>query len=207
MHKNDFKDQTYHIISSIAKAMGNPHRLEILELLSNGKKSVEIIARETRMTLGNASQHLQRLKQYNLVNDQRRATTIYYSLADDSVLKLIKSLHQTAHSQLPQVTGIIADFRKQYGTDKYAVNRLPDDNYLLVDVRSKDEFMFGHHKGAINIPHFLITKSLNKLDKNKLIITYCRGELCTLADEVVKQLNDAGYNAVRLEEFVISRTA
>jgi len=206
MHKNEFKDQAYELISSVARAIGNPHRLEILELLANGRKSVENIARETRMTVGNASQHLQRLKQYNLLKSKRSATTIFYSLSDKSVLSLIRSLHQTAHSQINELAPVISQFRKPYGTNKAKVSLVPND-CILLDVRSEFEFNHHHKKGAINIPHYKLKDSMKLLSKSKVIVAYCRGELCTYADEVVKQLNKAGYNAVRLDEYVMMRSA
>lgn len=207
MDKNEFKSHGFELIASIAKAMGNAHRLELLELLANGPKYVEELAREARLGISNASQHLQKLKQYKLVETRRQATSIYYRLADESILKLINSLHRTAHSQLPELEIAINDFRKQFGTDKAVVKDEPEEDYILLDVRSKDEFNNGHRQGAINIPHYNIGKSTHRLDKNKLIIAYCRGELCTLADEVVRRLREAGFNAVRLRDTVIMKSA
>lgn len=202
-----FKDQGYELISSVAKAMGNAHRLELLELLANGPKSVEELAHEARITLSNASQHLQKLKQHKLVKTKRKSITIYYSLADESILKLIKVLHQTAYNQLYELKHTISHFRQQFGTDQAALRELPGEDYILLDVRPKTEFNHGHRPGAINIPHLHVAKSLDRLDKNKLIVTYCRGELCTLADEVVQQLNAAGFRAVRLADIVMMKSA
>ena len=207
MDKNEFKNQGFELIASIAKAIGNAHRLELLELLANGPKNVEELARESRLGMSNASQHLQRLKQFKLVKTRREATSIYYILADDSILSLISALHQAAHKNLPELDLTISDFRKQFGTDKAVLKEKPEEDYMLLDVRSKDEFGSGHRHGAINIPHYQIGKSLNQLDKSKLIVAYCRGELCTLADEVVRQLRDAGFNAVRLQDTVIMKSA
>ena len=207
MDKNEFKNQSYELISSIAKAMGNAHRLELLELLANGPKSVDEMARESRISLANASQHLQKLKQYKLVKSRRKSTTIYYMLADESILELIKSLHQTAYNRLTELKHTISHFRQQYGTDRAAIREFPHENYILLDVRNREEYNHGHRHGAINIPYYQISKSLDRLDKDKLIVAYCRGELCTLADEVVQQLNMAGYKAVRLEEIVMMKTA
>ncbi len=207
MGKNEFKEQGFELIASIAKAMGNAHRLELLELLANGPKYVEELAHEARLGISNASQHLQTLKQYKLVETRREGTSIYYMLADESILSLINLLHQTAHRQLPELAHTINDFRKQFGTDKAVIKDELEEDYMLLDVRTKDEFSYGHRHGAINIPHYQIGKSLNQLDKNKLIVAYCRGELCTLADEVVRQLRDAGFDAVRLQDTVMMKSA
>jgi DNA-binding transcriptional ArsR family regulator/rhodanese-related sulfurtransferase len=207
LKKNNFKDQGYELISSVAGAMGNPHRLELLELLLNGPKSVLELAKEARLSLTNASAHLQKLKRYKLVKTQRKVNSIYYLLADESVLKLITALHKTAYSQLTELKHTIEHFRQEYGTDKAVLRELPHEDYILLDVRNREEYNHGHRQGAINIPHYQIGKSLDKLDKHKLIVAYCRGELCTLADEVVQQLNAAGFRAVRLEEIVLMKSA
>ena len=205
--KNEFKDKGYELIASVAMAMGNAHRLEMLELLANGPKSVIVLAREARISIANASQHLQKLNQYNLVKTKRKSNTINYSLADESVLKLITALHKTTYSQITDLKLTIDEFRKEYGTDQAVIKDEPKEDYVLLDVRSDVEYNYGHRHGAINIPHYHIGKSLNRLDKNKLIVAYCRGELCTLADEVVRQLREAGFNAVRLQDIVIMKSA
>lgn len=207
MDKSEFKDHGYELISSVAKAMGNNHRLELLELLANGAKSVEELAKESRMTFVNTSHHLQLLKQVKLVKTSRRGVSIYYRLADVSVLKLIMSLHKTAYSQLTELKHTITHFREQFGTDQAALRTLPDEDYILLDVRPETEYRHGHRPGAINIPHYNLKVAMGTLDKKKLIVAYCRGELCTLADEVVQKLNAAGFRARRLEDIVMMKTA
>jgi rhodanese-related sulfurtransferase len=128
-------------------------------------------------------------------------------MADESILSLINLLHQTAHKQLPEFEHAINDFRKQFGTDKAVVKDEPEEDYILLDVRPGAEYDYGHRHGAINIPHYQIGKSLNQLDKNKLIVAYCRGELCTMADEVVRQLREAGFKALRLQDIVMMKSA
>ena len=207
MQKSEFKDQGYELISAVAKAMGNAHRLELLELLVNGPKNVDELAKEARMTVANTSHHLQKLKQYKLVKSRKKYTSVYYQLADDSVLKLIVALHKTAYNQLTELKHTITHFRAQFGTDKAAQRELPQEDYILLDVRPVKEFKHHHRHGAINIPHHHLSKSLGQLNKDKLIVAYCRGELCTLADEVVQKLNTAGFRAVRLEDIVMMKSA
>jgi len=207
MKKSEFKDQGYELISSVAKAMGNGHRLELLELLVNGPKNVDELAKEARMTVANTSHHLQKLKQYKLVKSRHNYNSVYYRLADESVLKLIMTLHKTAYSQLTELKHTITHFREQFGTDRAALRTLPDEDYILLDVRPAPEYRHGHRPGAVNIPYYNLQVSMGTLDKNKLIIAYCRGELCTLADEVVQQLNAAGFRAKRLENIVMMKTA
>ncbi len=207
MKKNDFKDSGFNLVAAIAKAMGNGHRLEILELLANGSKSVQQISVAARINLSNASQHLKILKQHKLVKINRKGITVYHELADRSILSLIKVLHQTAYRQLPEMRLILSDFRKQFGTDQAVTKSIPDDDYILLDVRSSAEYGYGHHQGAISIPFYNLDKSFAKLDKSKLIIAYCRGELCAQADEVVQKLIAEGFRAVRLEEIVMMKSA
>ena len=205
--KSQFKDQGYELISSVARAMGNPHRLELLELLANGPKSVQELAREARLSITNTSAHLQKLKQNRLVKTRRAINTIYYSVADTSVTKLIMTLHKTAYSQLEELKHTISHFREQYGTNKAAIRSLPQEDYILLDVRPQTEYWYGHKPGAINIPHYNLEVSLGTLDKNKLIVAYCRGELCTLADEVVQKLNAKGFRAMRFVDIVMMKIA
>ena len=207
MKKSEFKDQGYELISSVAKAMGNAHRLELLELLVNGSKNVDELAKEARITVANTSHHLQILKQYKLVKSRRKYTSVYYQLADESVLKLIIALHKTAYSQLIELKHTITHFREQFGTDQDTLSTLPDKDYILLDVRPEPEYRYGHRPGAINIPHYNLKIAMGTLDKNKLIVAYCRGELCTLADEVVQQLNAAGFRAKRFEDIVMVKSA
>ncbi|MCF6222622.1 MAG: metalloregulator ArsR/SmtB family transcription factor [Flavobacteriaceae bacterium] len=206
MHHVDFKENSYRLIANIAKALGNAHRLELLELVSNGPKNVEELAKEARLSFANTSQHLQILKQLNLVKTKRVFTSIIYSVADTSIPLLLKYLHKTAYNQSLELKHTILDFRKQTGITSVEINDISDTNYILLDVRSESEFNFGHKKGAINIPYAIIDKSMNTLDKDKLIVAYCRGELCTFADKVVKHLQEAGFNAVRLKEIIMTKT-
>ena len=207
MTKNELKDRGYDIIGQIAKAMGHAHRLELLELLGNGPKSVIKLAREARMSVANTSQHLQKLKQAGLVKTRRSFNTIYYRLADPVILPAIRGLHQIAASQRPDMTALLQSFRKNYGTDTAVVYSLPDEEHILLDVRPPEEYAWSHHRRAMNIPYYRLDKEMHRLDKNKLIVAYCRGELCTYADEVVARLLAAGYRAVRLAEPVMMKSA
>jgi rhodanese-related sulfurtransferase/DNA-binding transcriptional ArsR family regulator len=206
MNSIDFKENSYVLIANIAKALGNAHRLELLELVSNGPKSVEELAKEARLSFANASQHLQKLKQLNLVKTNRVFTTIFYSVADDSIPLLLKYLHKTAYSQSSELKHTILNYRQQTGITSVETDDISTENYVLLDVRSETEFEFGHRNGAINIPHFKISNSMDTLDKDKMIVAYCRGELCTFADKVVKQLQEAGFKAVRLKEIIMTKS-
>ncbi len=207
MNSIDLKENTYPILADIAKAIGHPHRLELLELVAQGPKSVDTLAKEARMSFANTSQHLQRLKQLKLVKTKRNFTTIYYIIADDSIPILIKSLHQTAFNLSTDFKLTLSNYRGNEKAKIVSFDKLENKDYLLLDVREETEFVFGHRKGAINIPHNQLKKSLKRLDKSKLIVAYCRGELCSYADIVVQELTKAGFNAVRLKDIIMTKSA
>ena len=207
MKSVDLKESAYPAIADIAKALGHPHRLELLELIAQGPKSVEQLANEARMSFANTSQHLQRLKQLNLVKTKRDFTTIYYTIADQSIITLIKALHQTAFNQSLDFKQVLSNYRNKKHITHVSLDELEGIDYVLLDVRDASEFRFGHKKGAISIPHTLLRQSLGQLDKSKLIVAYCRGELCSYADNVVKELTNSGFKAVRLKEIIMNKTA
>lgn len=207
MHKDHFKNTSYELIAGIAKAIGNAHRLEILELLANGSKSVEALAKEARLSIANASQHLQILKKHKLVEIRRSGTTIHYSLPDKSIIEIMRNLHLTAKNQLPELANIINDYRKEQGIQEYTINHLPDEDHILLDIRPAKEYWNGHKDGAINVQIDKLEKAIPHLQKDKLIITYCRGELCTYADDAVRILREEGFNAFRLNEPIMMISA
>ncbi len=201
------KEISFSIIANIAKGIGHPHRLELLELVSQGSKSVEALAKEARMSFANTSQHLQRLKQLKLVTTKRQFTTVYYSIADASIPLLIKMLHQTAFNLSADFKHTLLAYQKEAKVKTITMDELASKDYLMIDVRPTEEYQFGHRAEAINIPHTKLSSSMNKLDKQKLIVAYCRGELCSYADKVVEVLTKVGYNAVRLKDIIMTKSA
>jgi len=204
MLKRHFKDRAFTLVSSIANAMGNPRRLEILELLTNAPKNVDTIAKECRITTANASQHLQRLKRVNLVKTRKQQTTIFYSLTNPRLTDLILALHALAHEQVHELDDLLETFRKDYGTTDSSGQEVESTaaDAQLIDVRPIDEFEWDHHPHAISIPMKHLSKRCSRLDASKLVVVYCRGELCTLADEAVHFLISKGFNAVRLNDYL-----
>ena len=145
MEKREFKDKVYTILSGLVKAMANPHRLEIIDLLGQSERSVEEIATETGMTFANASQHLQLLKQSNLVQIKRKGNFILYRLANDNVYKSWKNLRDIGMESLPAVEKIIKDFRKKKSSFEPVrledlLSRMKSSNIILLDVRPEQEF-------------------------------------------------------------------
>jgi len=205
MKKRVFKDTVYYEISRISKIFSNPNRLEIIDLLANGPKSVEDIAVETRISIANASQHLQSLKNERLVYSHRKGNRIFYSISSNEVYMAAKSLRDLASHISPHIQSTLDEFRNAAGyTEPYTMDSLLErDDLVFLDVRPEDEYEFGHIPNAISIPIKNLEYHINEIPKDKLIVAYCRGKFCTYADEAVKMLNDKGFKAMKLDQNVL----
>lgn len=205
MDKRVFKDKAYSIISKLVKALGNPHRLEIIDLLSQAERSVEEIAFETNISIANASQHLQLLKQSRLVDVRRDGNFIYYRLSGDDVYAAGKTLRALGMHNLAEMEKVMKDYRTQRkNLEPVRLNELlvkmRTRHIILLDVRSEYEFNAGHIPGAVNIPIGRLASQLNELKKNIQYVAYCRGPFCVFADDAVELLLEKGFKALRLEE-------
>lgn len=202
MEKRLFKDAIYTAIAGMTKAFSNANRLEILDLLANGEKTVEDIAAQTSISIANASQHLQILKNAHMVGARRQGTFIYYTLSGLKAYAAWKALRDLALELKPDVQRTLEQYRLE-------TNSLPgchfDDIHQepsaqLLDVRPVEEFDAGHLSNALSIPIQELLERLGELPRHKTIIAYCRGPFCTYADEAVALLKANGYKALRLEE-------
>ena len=185
--------------------MANPHRLEIIELLGQSERSVEEIAAETGMSVANASQHLQVLKQSNLVQIKRNGNFILYRLASDNVYKSWKDLREIGMESLGEVEKIVNDFRAKKSSFEPVrmedlLSKMASSNIILLDVRPEQEFKAGHIPSAINIPIDQLPTRIGDLKKSKRYVAYCRGPFCVFADDAVHLLTQKGFKANRLEE-------
>ena len=205
MDKRIFKDSVYGELSSISKAMANPNRLEIIDLLAQKEFSVEEIANQTNMSIANASQHLQTLKVARLVNSVRNGHYIYYTLVNESVFKFWKALREFGTERNAEIRKVVEDFRKGKGafesvTLKDLREREDLRDCIFLDVRPQAEFDSGTIPNAISIPVDELNDRFKELPRDKKIVAFCRGPFCTFADEAIKLLDEKGYKAVRLEE-------
>jgi rhodanese-related sulfurtransferase len=205
MEKRIFKDKVYSILANMIKAMANPHRLEIIDLLGQGEKSVEEIAVDTNMSIANTSQHLQVLKAANLVEIRRVGNFIHYRLSHEEIYKSWQSLRELGLERKAEMDKLIKDFREQRNTLEAVkidelLDRLKSKSIVLLDVRPSGEYKNGHIPDAINIPVEELSAKLKKLPKNKEYIAYCRGPFCVFADEAVSMLIKKGFKAKRLVE-------
>jgi len=205
MEKRIFKDKVYSTLAKMIRAMANPRRLEIIDLLGQGEKSVEEIAIETNMSVANASQHLQVLKAGSIVEIRREKNFIHYRLAHDEIYRSWQNLRELGMERIADIEKLIKNFRqKKDGLEPIKlgelIKRLKEKNIVLLDVRPEKEYNNGHIPKAINIPVQALLTKLKKLPKNKEYIAYCRGPFCVFADDAVNILSNKGFKARRLVE-------
>lgn len=202
MEKRTFKDNVYTSIAGLAKAFGNANRLEILDLLANGEKTVEQVAAHTAITVANASQHLQLLKSARLVKSRREGNFIFYTINGKKAYAAWKALRELAIEAEPAVQVTLRQYRQEAGSSaSLTLNALPSsDRAVLLDVRPPDEFAVGSLPGAVSIPIGQLPERLGELPRHLTIIAFCRGQFCTFADDAVQLLKANGFDAVRLEE-------
>lgn len=204
MDKREFKDSVYSEISNLVKALSNPHRIEILELLAHGEKTVDTISKETSLSLANASQHLQHLKKNRLVKARREKNYIHYKLGNQYVYAIWKALREFSRYQIPEIDNYISKFQQSRNVNSVSYKDLDQyEPYILLDVRPEKEFRDYHIDGAIHMNIRDLHLSLDSLDKRKTIITYCRGPFCSLADDASVILQQNGFKTFKLEESAI----
>jgi ArsR family transcriptional regulator len=199
------KQQLYVQFAEMAKALGHAHRLEILELLAQGERSVESLAERAGLMIGNASQHLRLMRQAGLLVSRRDGKRILYRLSDPAVLDLTAALHRLAERNLGEVKSVLAGYFNQRDSlepvsRKELSRRLRDGLVTVLDVRPPDEFAAGHLPNAVNIPLRDLTRRVGKLPKKQEVVAYCRGPYCVLAFEAVAMLRSRGFEARRLED-------
>lgn len=195
-------------LAQVARALGNGHRLALLERLAQADASVETLASTAGLTVGNASQHLQQLRRAGLVTASRCGKQMIYHLTDERIVILMGLLRQVAETNLAEmerlVSQLFADDDAEGALE--AVSRdallagLKSGKVTLLDVRPEEEFEAGHLPEAINIPLEQLEDMLDKLPRDKEIVAYCRGAYCVLSHEAVQRLRQLGYRVRRFEE-------
>jgi rhodanese-related sulfurtransferase len=202
-----FKDAIYEQFARIGQAVASPKRLELLDLLCQGERTVEVLAKETGMTVANASQHLHVLRAARLVEAEKEGVFVTYRLADQAVCEFLRAMRVLAESRLADVEQI----KRQFLEGREAMERVDRDALLrrvrkgevtVLDVRPEEEYLAGHIPGAISIQLKELERRLSELPRDKDIVAYCRGPYCVLAIQAVEMLREKGFRAVRLEEGV-----
>ena len=200
-----FKDAIYEQFARIGKAVSSPKRLELLDLLCQGPRSVEVLAKESGLTVANASQHLQVLRTSRLVETEKEGLFVIYRLADQAVCEFFRAMRVLAESRLAEVEQIKRQFLE--GREGMApVDReellalVRQGEVTVLDVRPVEEFNAGHLDGALSIPLRDLQLRLSDLPRDQEIAAYCRGPYCVLSVEAVEMLRAEGFQAIRIEE-------
>src|ERR671918_798909 len=203
MASRQAKDALFEAIALMGKAFSSPRRLELLDLLAQGPRSVDELARASDQSRANTSQHLQALHSAGLVTRAREGTSVRYELADDEALRLWLALRDVSAARLAEVERAAADYLgeevQRIGRSELLA-RLADGDVVLVDVRPAEEYAAGHIRGARSIPLAELEQRLAELPENAEVVAYCRGPFCAYAHEAVRRLHSAGRLASRLEE-------
>lgn len=203
--KRDFKDRLYGEFARIGKALASPHRLEILEVLAQGERTVESLASETGLPIANASRHLQQLRHAQLVLTRREGLFVHYRLAGPEVVSLVVALRHTAEQHLAELDRVVRDFLGERDdfepvTPDELSRRMANGEVVVLDVRPEQEYAAGHIAGAHSVPVSDISARLAELSGEKEYVAYCRGPYCVYADEAVAVLRANGLKAQRLTE-------
>jgi rhodanese-related sulfurtransferase len=201
----EFKDRLFEQFARVGKALASPKRLEIVDLLAQGERPVEEIAKETAMSVASASQHLQALKAARMVEGRREGLYIHYRLSDEDVFRTWQAVRALAESRLAEVDRVV----EAYLEDRDALEavdatelmeRLSDGSVVVLDVRPGEEYRAGHIPGALSVPVDTLEAALQTLPKDRELVAYCRGPYCVFSDEAVALLRARGYRARRLRQ-------
>lgn len=201
----EFKEDIYKQLARIGKCLSSDKRLEILNLLSNGSRTVEKIATCTDMNVANVSRHLQVLLDAKLVKFTKKGTYVIYSLADPEIIEFLSSLWRISEKQIPDISRIKDDFLNnmddvQTLTMDDVKSKLNNESIILVDLRPKEEYEMDHIAGAISIPMEELETWIKEIPQNSEIIAYCRGPLCVYSALATQKLQSEGFTAYRMEE-------
>jgi rhodanese-related sulfurtransferase/DNA-binding CsgD family transcriptional regulator len=202
-----FKDAMYEQLARIGKAIASPRRLELLDLLAQGPRTVEALARETGLSVANVSQHLQTLRAARLLLADKRGVFVRYRLAGDDVAAFYRALRILAESRLAEIEQVTRAFLGGRGVIEAVdgddlARRMKRGAVTLLDVRPAEEFAAGHIQGARSIPLSQLERRLAELPRGRQVVAYCRGPYCVFAVEAVGILRRHGFRADRLADGV-----
>jgi DNA-binding transcriptional ArsR family regulator/rhodanese-related sulfurtransferase len=199
----EFKDRLYGQFARLGKALSNPHRLEMLELLAQGERTVESLATELGISVANASQHLQALRQAALVESRKDGLFVHYRLADPEVFELSKVIRSVAERRLAELERLVNEhFGHRADAEPVPMDELlkraRSKQVVILDTRPAREYFAGHIPGALSVPVDDLQRRLKELTKSREYVAYCRGPYCIYADRAVEMLRASGRRARRL---------
>jgi len=205
MSSDAARERLYHAIGRVAAALGSAGRLQLLEFVAQGERSVDALATMTGLSVANTSKHLQALRQAGLVQARKQGLRVYYSLAGDDVSRLLSALRGVAEHRVADVEKLLRTWLAHRDElepvpAREVLARLKNGLVTVLDVRPEEEFAAGHLPGAINVPVDRLEALLSRLPKKKEVIAYCRGPYCLMSFEAVEKLRKRGFKAKRLED-------
>ena len=203
-----FKTAIYEEIARIGKATASAVRLEILDLLAQGPRTVEVVAGQVGQSVANTSHHLQLLRGASLVEAEKTGVYVTYRLADPQVGDFVLQLRTLAHARLTEIERVSRDYLRRRGamegvSDDDLLRRVKSGQVTVIDVRPSEEFLAGHIPNALSVPLPEIRTRLRTLPKRREIVAYCRGPYCVMALDAVDVLRGKGFRAHRMEHGVV----
>ncbi len=203
----EMKSRLYEQLARLAKALAAPKRIELLDVLSQGPRTVERLARETGQTIANASQHLKVLRVARLVETEKHGLFVTYRLSGDEVARFLVKLRELGEGQLAELRAVREELLRAAPNvepigRKTLIRRVAKGEAILIDVRPREEYLAGHLPGAVSIPLAELKAHLKELPKGQEVVAYCRGPYCMLAIEAIGLLARYGRRARRLEDGV-----
>lgn len=203
-----FKDDIYEQFARLGKATSAPKRLELLDLLCQGPRTVEVLAELAAISVANASQHLQVLRGARLVEAEKKGLYVEYRLGSEEVCTFFFALRKLAEARLAEVDQVTRAYFEQRSTMEAVesgelMRRVKSGEVTVLDVRPAEEFRAGHIPGALSIPIGELKARLKELSKDREVVAYCRGPYCVMAVEAVEVLRKKGFTAHRMEQGVV----
>ncbi|MGD2217504.1 MAG: metalloregulator ArsR/SmtB family transcription factor [Gemmatimonadales bacterium] len=202
-----YKDAIYEQFGRIGKGLASARRLELLDILCQGPRTVEALASAVDQSVANTSQHLQVLRRARLVEAEKEGVHVTYRLADQMVCDFFRSLRVLAESRLAEIEHVTREFLEGRGTmeavdREVLLARVRSGEVTILDVRPTEEYRAGHIPGALSVPLSELDRKLAHLPRDRDIVAYCRGPYCVLAIEAIERLRARGFTAARLEHGV-----
>lgn len=203
-----FKDSVYEQLARIGKALAAPKRLELIDLLSQGPRTVERLAELAALSIANTSQHLQVLRGARLVEAEKQGLYVTYRIADQQVGQLFVALRGLADARLAEVERLSRAYFEERGAmepvaGEELLRRVRKGEVTVLDVRPVEEYRAGHVPGALSVPVEELEARIKELPKGREIVAYCRGPYCVMALEAVQLLRKRGFKAHRMEQGVV----
>lgn len=204
MQSREFKDFIYGEFARVGKTLSSPRRLELLDLLTQGQKSVEALSFETTMSIANTSKHLQALLEAKLVSYTKDKNYVYYRLASEEVTGLIMAIRSTTEDRIAEVNYVRKEhILKNNELESISIDELikkkENNQVTIIDVRPPDEYESAHIPNSVSVPISQLEDHIHAIPKEKPVIAYCRGPYCVYATEAVELLQGHGYKAAVLD--------